>query len=108
MNIFELYYTLTYIFDNDLAAPYLPLYLFSIIMTFILHCLVFMYVHRFTKLKTEKLLNKILSYLLFIIIGILSYFKLLPFILYLTRDKSNAEFSFSQVNKYLLLTAPNR
>lgn len=51
---------------------------------------------------------EIINFIIYTFIGVLSYFKLTPFIYYFTRDKKISSFSFSQINKYLLMTDEDR
>lgn len=51
---------------------------------------------------------EIINFIAYTIFGGLSYFKLAPFIFYFTRNKKIPQFSFSQINKYLLMTDDDR
>lgn len=81
----ELIFTLCYGTVNDMEDTYYSLYKFSIIMTVIIHCLIFMYIYKYMKIKEGEV--SCIYYFLYMLLGGLSYFKLAPFYLFFTRNK---------------------
>ncbi|CAD8168837.1 unnamed protein product [Paramecium octaurelia] len=108
--ILELIFTLQYGKVNNISdAPvYEGLYYFSIALAILLHVYVWIYTYKYMNVQRHHLCWDLLNYVYYAIIGILSYIKLLPFFVFYSRDKSIQQFSFSQINKYLIMTSEDR
>ncbi|CAK78285.1 unnamed protein product (macronuclear) [Paramecium tetraurelia] len=106
LNIFELGFTLGYKSHNNIPdneSVYLSCYYLSIIMCALLHSVTCIYTFRFRQVVKLDILSIIGQYFISLIEGLFSYFKLAPFIHYYNRNKSIKQFSFSEINKYLIL-----
>ncbi|CAD8071466.1 unnamed protein product [Paramecium primaurelia] len=108
--ILELIFTLNYGNANNISQykTYEGLYYFSIFLTILLHIYVWIYTYKYMSVQRHHLCWDLLNYFFYAIVGILSYVKLLPFILFYSRNKQIQQFSFSQINKYLIMTSEER
>ncbi|CAD8114420.1 unnamed protein product [Paramecium primaurelia] len=105
LSVLELIFTLIYSSYNNISdetAYYEICYNLSIILCVLIHSGVWMYLYHFKKVAEQSFFVEITNYIYYLVFGILSYFKLAPFIIYYNRDQSIGQFSFSQINKYLL------
>ncbi|CAD8114418.1 unnamed protein product [Paramecium primaurelia] len=105
LSVLELIFTLIYSSYNNIndeIAYYEISYNLSIILCVSIHSGAWMYTYHIRNVAQNSIFVEITNYLYYMGMGILSYFKLAPFIIYYNRDQSIRQFSFSQINKYLL------
>ncbi|CAD8114224.1 unnamed protein product [Paramecium primaurelia] len=105
-SVLELIFTLIYSSYNNITDEtvyYEICYNLSIILCVSIHSGVWMYTYHFKKVAQNSIFVEITNYIYYMLFGILSYFKLAPFIIYYNRDQSIKQFSFSQINKYQIL-----
>ncbi|CAD8108091.1 unnamed protein product [Paramecium primaurelia] len=111
LNILELIFTLSYGSYNEITNDntyYETCYNLSIILCVLLHSGTWMYTYKFREVVRESFFVQIAYYIFYLIMGVLSYFKLAPFIYYMNRDQSIRQFSFSEINKYLQLSGEDK
>ncbi|CAD8124900.1 unnamed protein product [Paramecium sonneborni] len=111
LNVLELIFTLCYKSFNEMEDKegiYIDCYLLSIIVCVLLHCGTWMYTFKFRQVAKKNICIQIGYYIFYMIMGGLSYFKLAPFLYYFNRDQTIQQFSFSEINKYLMLDAENK
>ncbi|CAD8107869.1 unnamed protein product [Paramecium sonneborni] len=102
--IIELILTILYGYVNNILEQedYARLYYFSILLNIFFHICVWIYTYKYMNVQRHHVCWDLLNCGYYAIIGILSYLKLLPFLMFYTRETSNQQFSFSQINKYLI------
>ncbi|CAD8212180.1 unnamed protein product [Paramecium pentaurelia] len=106
-SVLELIFTLIYCSYNNISDEtvyYEICYNLSIILCVSIHSGVWIYTYHFKKAVEHSIFVEITNYIYYMLFGILSYFKLAPFIIYYNRDQSIKQFSFSQINKYQKLS----
>ncbi|CAD8161416.1 unnamed protein product [Paramecium octaurelia] len=111
LNILELIFTLCYKTYNNISDDetyYVRCYFISIIFCVLLHSGSWMYTYKFREVAKQSLFVEISYYIYYMFMGVLSYFKLAPFIYYFNRDQSIKQFSFSEINKYLQLNGEDK
>ncbi|CAD8169566.1 unnamed protein product [Paramecium octaurelia] len=111
LNVLELIFTLSYKSYNNIPDSevfYLGCYHISIIGCALLHSATWMYTYKFRQVAKKSLFIEISYYIFYMFMGGLSFFKIAPFIYYYNRDQTITQFSFSQINKYLILDGEDK
>ncbi|CAD8210093.1 unnamed protein product [Paramecium pentaurelia] len=111
LNVLELIFTLSYKSYNNISDQeiyYLGCYYISIISCALLHSATWMYTYKFRQVAKKSMFIEISYYIFYLFMGGLSFFKIAPFIYYFNRDQSIKQFSFSEINKYLILDGEDK
>ncbi|CAD8127771.1 unnamed protein product [Paramecium sonneborni] len=111
LNFLELIFTLSYASYNQISNEYkifTNCHIISIFLCVSIHCITWMYTYKFRQVQKKFIVLELLNYIYYMLLGALSYFKIAPFIYYFIRDQSIRQFSFSEINKYLILDGEDK
>ncbi|CAD8210574.1 unnamed protein product [Paramecium pentaurelia] len=108
LNLLEIFFTLGYSIHNQDLGIFFTCYITSILLTIFSHSLSWMYSFKLRQIVKKNIFLNLPYYLFYSALGVLSYFKISPFIYYFNRNQSLKEFSFSEINKYLILDGEDK
>ncbi|CAD8108662.1 unnamed protein product [Paramecium primaurelia] len=107
-NFLELIFTLSYKTYNIDLEIYEFCYTISIISSVITHILSWMYSFNLRQVVKKNIFVNMPYYIFYMVMGGLSFLKIAPFIYYFNRDQSINQYSFSEINKYLILNGEDK